>query len=85
MKKYIVTLKKDERKSLTSIISKGKHRSQKVINSLILLGCDEGDFQRKRSPNKEIARVLKISMNDKNLDSKIYWSSKISLFIELKN
>ena len=62
MKKYIVTLTVDERKKLTEIASKGKHKSQKVINSLILLGCDEGKFQKKRSPNKEIARVLKISM-----------------------
>jgi hypothetical protein len=62
MKKYIVTLTVDERKKLTEIASKGKHKSQKVINSLILLGCDEGKFQNKRSPNKEIARVLKISM-----------------------
>jgi len=62
MKKYIVTLTEDERKKLTEIKSKGKHKSQKVINSLILLGCDEGKFQKKRSPNKEIARVLNISM-----------------------
>ena len=62
MKKYIVTLTADERRKLTEIISKGKHKSQKIINSLILLGCDEGEFQKKRSPNKEIARVLNISM-----------------------
>lgn len=62
MKKYIVTLTVDERKKLTEITSKGKHRSQKVINSLILLGCDEGKFQKTRSQNKEIARVLNISM-----------------------
>ncbi len=62
MKKYIVTLTEDERTSLTSITLKGKHRSQKVINSLILLGCDEGEFQKERSPNKELSRVLKISM-----------------------
>jgi transposase len=29
---------------------------------LILLGCDEGKFQKKRSTNKEIAKVLNISM-----------------------
>lgn len=62
MKKYIVTLTKGERTNLAKITSKGKHKSQKVINSLILLGCDEGEFQKKRSPNKEIARVLNISM-----------------------
>jgi len=62
MKKYIVTLTVAERRKLTEITSKGKHKSQKVINSLILLGCDEGKFQKKRSPNKEIARVLNTSM-----------------------
>jgi hypothetical protein len=29
---------------------------------LILLGCDEGEFQEKRSTNEEISRVLKIGM-----------------------
>ena len=62
MKKYIVTLTEGERKTLGALTSKGKHKSQKIINSLILLGCDEGEFQKERSPNKEIARVLKISM-----------------------
>jgi transposase len=62
MKKYVVTLTEDEQEDLTGITSKGKHRSQKVINSLILLGCDEGEYQKKRSKNKEIARILNISM-----------------------
>lgn len=62
MKKYIVTLTKDEREYLGVLISKGKHRSQKILNALILLGCDEGEFQKKRSTNKEISKVLSISM-----------------------
>ncbi len=62
MKKYIVTLMKDERELLNTFISKGRYRSQKVINSLILLACDEGKFQTQRSINEEIARVLNISM-----------------------
>ncbi len=62
MKKYIVTLTKDERKNLGGLTSKGQHRSQKILNALILLGCDEGKFQKKRSINKEIAKVLNISM-----------------------
>lgn len=62
MKKYVVTLTEDEREILSAISSKGKHKSQKIINSLILLGCDKGEFQKERSPNKEIAHVLKISM-----------------------
>ncbi|RZB37985.1 MAG: hypothetical protein SRB2_00692 [Desulfobacteraceae bacterium Eth-SRB2] len=32
-----------------------KHRSQKILNALILLAFDEGEFQKKRSTNKEIA------------------------------
>ncbi len=62
MKKYIVTLTEEEREILGALASKGKHKSQKIINALILLGCDEGEFQKKRSMNKEIARVLNISM-----------------------
>ena len=62
MKKYIVTLTNDERRELIGLISKGKHRSQKILNGLILLACDEGKFQKKRSTNKEIAKVLNISM-----------------------
>ena len=62
MKKYIVTLTKDERETLTALTSKGKHKSQKILNALILLGCDEGGYQIKRSTNDEIARILNISM-----------------------
>ncbi len=62
MKKYTVTLTAEERKELKQITSKGSHKSQKVINSLILLDCDEGEHQVERSTNKEIAKVLNISM-----------------------
>jgi hypothetical protein len=62
MKKYIVTLSKEERETLGALASKGKHRSQKILNALILLGCDEGEYQTQRSTNEEIAHVLNISM-----------------------
>lgn len=62
MKKYIVTLAEDERVTLGALITKGKHKSQEILNALILLGCDEGEFQIKRSTNEEMARVLNISM-----------------------
>jgi len=62
MKKYTVTLTKDERDVLGVLASKGKHKSQKILNALILLGCDESKHQVKRSTNEEIARVLNISM-----------------------
>lgn len=62
MKKYIVTLDGGERKDLEVLTSKGKNKSQKILNALILLACDEGEYQKQRSNNEEIARVLNISM-----------------------
>jgi len=62
MKKYIVTLSKEEREVLSNLVSKGKHQSQKILNALLLLNCDTGDYQTNRSTNEEIARVLNISM-----------------------
>ena len=62
MNKYTVTLTKDERELLGKLIAKGKHRSQKILNALILLGCDEGEYQEKRSTNEELSNVLYISM-----------------------
>ena len=62
MKKYVLTLAEEEREELIRISSKGKHRSQKVLNALILLGCDEGEFQKERSTNEELSRILNISM-----------------------
>ncbi len=62
MKKYIVKLTQDERDKLSDIIYKGSHRSQKVLNALILLNCDEGPFQDSRTINEDIVRVLKVSM-----------------------
>ena len=57
-----MTLTKDERENLSVLTSKGKHKSQKILNALILLGCDEGEYQKKRSTNEEIAQILNISM-----------------------
>jgi len=62
MNKYIVTLTKEEREFLSGLASKGAHKSQKILNALILLGCDSGYFQINRSTNEEIAKVLNISM-----------------------
>ncbi len=62
MKKYTVTLTQEERDNLEALTSKGKHRSQKILNALILLGCDDGEYQKERSTNEVMARVLNISM-----------------------
>ena len=62
MKKYVVTLTEEERSFLNELASKGRHRSQKVLNALILLACDKGEYQKLRSTNAEISKVLNTSM-----------------------
>ena len=62
MKKYKVTLTESEREELSQITSKGSHRSQKVLNALILLNCDEGGCQENRTKNEGISNILQVSM-----------------------
>lgn len=62
MKKYKVTLVKEEREGLESITRRGSHKSQKVINALILLNCDEGRFNEHRSRGEDVATVLQTSL-----------------------
>jgi len=62
MKKYKVTLTKAEREVLTGLTSKGSHKSQKVLNALILLNCDEGEYQVMKSKNTDISTILHVSM-----------------------
>jgi len=58
---YKVTLTQSEREELEAIKAKGSHRSQKVLNALILLNCDQGEFQPHRSTNEQISAILGIS------------------------
>ena len=60
--KYKVTLDRQEREMLQEIATRGKHSSQKVLNALILLGCDQGRFQDRRLTNQQIAEALPVSM-----------------------
>ena len=62
MNRYKVTLLQEERGNLEAITRKGPHQSQKVINALILLNCDEGEFNAQRLRGEDIATVLRISM-----------------------
>jgi transposase len=57
-----VTLTREERDKLEAIVHKGNHRSQKVINALVLLNCDQGQFQGIPMKNEDVASVLRISM-----------------------
>ena len=61
MRRYVVTLERQEREELEAITRKGSHQSQKVINALILLNCDEGEHNGSRTRGEAIAEVLRIS------------------------
>jgi len=61
MKRYVVELEAQERKALKALTRKGSHRSQKVINALILLNCDAGEFNKRHTTGEAIAGVLRIS------------------------
>lgn len=61
MNLYRVTLDQEEREELERITRKGSHQSQKVINALILLNCDEGEFNTHRARGEDIAEILRIS------------------------
>ena len=61
MARYRVTLTAEERRDLEEMRRKGIHKSQKVLNGLILLNCDEGTHQKARQDNATVAHVLQIS------------------------
>ena len=62
MKLYKVTLLANEREELEAIAHKGSHQSQRVINALILMNCDEGEFNDHRPRGEDVANILRISM-----------------------
>ena len=62
MKRSVVTLDEAERKELTAITNKGPHRSLRVVNALVLLNCDAGEFNKRQATGEAIADILRISM-----------------------
>ncbi len=60
--KYRLSLTPEEREELETIVRKGKHSSQKVLNALILLNCDEQAPLRRTLKEQQIAEVLNISV-----------------------
>jgi len=60
MERYKVTLTKEEQEQLRVIAFKGTHKSQKVLNALILLNSDESTERKKT--NEQISEILPISM-----------------------
>jgi len=62
MNRYLVELEAEEREALEAITRKGSQRSQQVVNALVLLNCDQGEFNERRTTGRETAGVLRISM-----------------------
>ena len=55
-------MKQQERDELGAMTRKGSHQSQKVINALILLNCDAGEFNERQVTGEAIAEILRISV-----------------------
>ena len=59
--KYRLSLISDEREKLEAVVARGKHNSQKVLNALILLNCDENAPKPRTLREQDIADVLHVS------------------------
>lgn len=59
--KYRLSLMQEEREELEAIVKKGKHNSQKLLNALILLNCDENAPKPRTLREQDIADVLQVS------------------------
>jgi hypothetical protein len=59
--KYRLSLIPEERERLEGIAAKGKHSSQRVLNALILLNCDEDAPKPRKLREQDIADVLHVS------------------------
>lgn len=60
--KYKVTLSAKERIELFKVTTRGQHKSQTVLNALILLNIDQGPHQDRSFTNQEIVEILPVSM-----------------------
>ena len=61
MDRYTVTLTGEEVEQLRTLVTKGRHAAQQVINALILLNCDESRGLGRRRSSRELAEVLQVS------------------------
>ncbi len=59
-KRYLAARQKSERNQHGEIVRKGLHSSQKVINALVLLDCDEGQINEPPRFGETIAGMVQI-------------------------
>ncbi len=71
MKKYKITLTKQEREELKNIAKMGKRKAKTIRNALILLNCDEGLYGEK-TKNEYVSKVLNIGMRTIDRVKKIF-------------
>ena len=62
--------------------SKDSHRSQKVLNTLILLNCDISEYKEHKSRNEDISRILQISMKKIDLVKRRFVEEGLSIALE---
>jgi len=82
MIKYKVTLTKEESEHLKTLTSKGSHKSQKLLNALILLNCDVGEHQGNKFRNEDISKVLQVSMKKIDRVKKRFVEEGIDIALE---
>jgi hypothetical protein len=77
MNKYKVSLQMEEREDLEDITRKVTDQSQAVTYALILLNCDEGEFNEPHSAGTNVVTILRIRMRKidrvKNVLSRRGW------------
>jgi len=59
--KYRLSLTSEDREELEAVVARGKHSSQKVLNALILLNCDEDVRKSRTLREQDISDVLHVS------------------------
>jgi transposase len=84
MVRYKVTLSREEREELMTIINKGYHTSQSFRAAYILLNCDEGKYSEKVT-NEIISTVLKIGMRTIDRVKKKFVEEGLEFVLERKS
>lgn len=80
---YRVTLTEEERAELSAISRNGRRAVRTVLNALVLLAVDQGDFQdNSQKSEKEIAEVLNITQRSINHIKEKFVEKGLSVAIE---
>jgi len=84
MVSYKVTLTERERNELHEISHNGKRAARVILNALVLLAVDRGEFQTTKSSERDIAETLHISPCSINNIKKRFVESGFDAALERK-